>query len=134
MTPREQIEALVAEWLTEASRRERMAAMARGFAREELRQGARFERAHAERLRAVLASWTPPDEKPVSHGASSAERQSPTKGADAGCDESVREFCIGCGDALGLPGEMEVGICLDCGDASRRVALLARASQGGGRP
>jgi hypothetical protein len=77
MTPREQIEALAAEmesgW---------------GAAQTSL---ASFALDTAARLRAVLASWTPPDEKLVSPGASSPPVPAPTTVPAAGCDESVRE-------------------------------------------
>jgi hypothetical protein len=134
MTPREQIEALAAEmesgW---------------GAAQTSL---ASFALDTASRLRAVLASWTPTDEKPVSHGRLGAERQSPTKGADAGCDESVR------GTRAMIDGAHRALLHLDarmaaarlggplgtCGYAEEqphpRTDLCAnwRASQGGERP
>jgi hypothetical protein len=108
MTPREQIEALAAEmesgW---------------GAAQTSL---ASFALDTAARLRAVLASWTPPDEKLVSPGASSPPVPAPTKGAAAGCDESVRETwpCAVCGEPIPFgPGCWH---------------LACRASQGGERP
>jgi hypothetical protein len=51
---RERIEALATEWDTEAERREREAQGGRRHMRTTLQIGARFERNHAERLRAAL--------------------------------------------------------------------------------
>jgi hypothetical protein len=87
MTPREQIEALAKDL-------ERIVAYRKEHAHSLAwaeHGRADSEKWCAERLRAVLASWTPPDEKTmVSPGASSASVPAPEEGKPAGCDESVR--------------------------------------------
>jgi hypothetical protein len=90
MTPREQIEALAVGYEAKANARRRYS-----YPEADAADGAErdtYERCASD-LRAVLASWTPearPDEKNLTSKASSPPVPAPTKGADAGCDESVR--------------------------------------------
>jgi hypothetical protein len=95
------------------------------------------------RLRAVLASWTPEADpaRAVAQWRRDCEKDAidagdmvpgttepaPTTVPAAGCDESGRGFCSGCGDSIGYEVEIAKGLCLDCMDAPRRVALVARA-------